>query len=187
MNNVNEDNKINSNELNNSVEAGAVIPPPSSHDSSVSTVSSLIADKDNPPNSIESRNLDSAPVVRQESPADSLEELNFKLLELLAATSDIDGDGIPDDWDKNPGETIANVAARINKLGRYAEERGLGKTMPTLRNTLKTVESLFNTISDTSALSSFVEKKHDSKFLKKSNDDDDRNPFKTNEVDKDTK
>ncbi|MDR3144518.1 MAG: hypothetical protein LBT64_03425 [Puniceicoccales bacterium] len=40
---------------------------------------------------------------------------------------DRDGDGIPDLYDKYPGQTIADVAAKVNKLGKYAKTNDAAK------------------------------------------------------------
>jgi hypothetical protein len=50
--------------------------------------------------------------------------------------NDKDGDGIPDDYDKDLGETVAEVAARVNGVGKYARRRRhicLPKAQPTMR------------------------------------------------------
>ncbi|MDR1173417.1 MAG: hypothetical protein LBK24_01325, partial [Puniceicoccales bacterium] len=103
---------------------------------SVSTVTSFFGGS-TPPPSIESRDGDMAVAVIQvessstqandlsdmvkdmenkleqvrQTPSDKLMEIGKEEIQtILVKISDMDGDGIPDDYDKYPGETVSNVA-----------------------------------------------------------------------------
>ncbi|MDR1232932.1 MAG: hypothetical protein LBJ75_01570 [Puniceicoccales bacterium] len=149
---------------------------------SISTVASLIAESKTPPPSIESRGGDMAVAVIQvesssaqandlpnmvkdmeskleqvsQFPADKVMEAGKEEFQtIFAAISDMDGDGIPDDYDKYPGETVANVAARINKIGKYAvTDDNKMKVFSSVKGITKSLESLLNKISAMSAAAS---------------------------------
>ncbi|MDR2778911.1 MAG: hypothetical protein LBB16_01310 [Puniceicoccales bacterium] len=151
------------------------------YEPSMSTVASLISANGIPPPSIESRNGDMAIEVSQtesssnrtnnwsniikdiEKDIDKLKqtpnvlagkETKEDIQNILASINDIDGDGIPDDFDKNPGETVANVAARINKIGRYAPtENNTIKIFSAAQNIMTSLNSLLNKVSAMSAAS----------------------------------
>jgi hypothetical protein len=64
------------------------------------------------------------------------------------AEKDLDGDGVPDGWDKYMGRTTADVAAEVYKIGKYAvtiTQKGNGS--PLLFQTLKsTVKNMFSVL-----------------------------------------
>jgi hypothetical protein len=99
--------------------------------------------------------------VRQ-TPSDRLMEIGkeeildmLTLVNSLDIPEDLDGDGIPDDYDKYPGETVSNVAARINKIGKYADTDGnKTKVFSAVKDITKSLESLLNKISAMSAAAS---------------------------------
>ncbi|MDR1890909.1 MAG: hypothetical protein LBQ23_01855 [Puniceicoccales bacterium] len=179
----------------------------------ISTVANLISEDGVPPPSIESRGGDMAITVTQvESSSDltndwpnmikdiqdkldqlkqnsdslSGEETKKDFQDILGKISDIDGDGIPDDYDKNPGETTANVAARINKIGRYAvTEDSKMKIFSAVKSITKSLDSLLNKISAMSAASSLFQQPQ--KMSAPEILDGDENPFSSKKVDKDYK
>jgi hypothetical protein len=184
------------------------------YEPSISTVASLLAERETPPPSIESRGGDVAVAVTQvESPSAQFSDLSnmvrdvqgrldqieqtpdSKLMEegkedfrtVLALLNDVDGDGIPDDYDKNPGETVANVAARINKIGKYAvTDDNKMKIFSSIKNITKSLDSLLNKISamSASASSSFKPTTGASAL---DGSDGEENPFSSKKVDKDYK
>jgi hypothetical protein len=77
--------------------------------------------------------------------------------DILSKVSDIDGDGIPDDYEKNPGEITTNVAALINKIGRYAVTHDNKMDIfSAIKNLTKSLDSLLNKISSVSPVSSLI-------------------------------
>ncbi|MDR2629018.1 MAG: hypothetical protein LBC30_03465 [Puniceicoccales bacterium] len=177
---------------------------------SFNTVASSLGENKTPPPSLESRGGDMAVAVTQvefSSPrtndlpdmardvqeklqflGDGLsEEINEGLRATLVTLNDIDGDGIPDDWDKNPGETVANVAARINKIGKYAiTDDNKTKIFSALKSVTKSLDSLLNKISAmTAAASSSYKPVPDA--LASDTSDGDENPFSLKKVDKEHK
>jgi hypothetical protein len=51
--------------------------------------------------------------------AEVINIFNFLAIDTFAIVGDMDGDGIPDDWDKYPNRTVADVAAEMYRLGKY--------------------------------------------------------------------
>ncbi|MDR1457862.1 MAG: hypothetical protein LBI47_03380 [Puniceicoccales bacterium] len=178
------------------------------YEPSISTVASILGENKTPPPSIESRGGDMATVVTQvapppaqsndlqnvqerldqirQFPADRVMEVGREEIQaIFPIISDIDGDGIPDDLDKNPGETIANVAARINKIGKYAvTDDNKAKIFSALKGITKSLDSLLNKISAMSAAASSSFKPTTGASALDGLDGEE-NPFSSKKVDKD--
>lgn len=80
-------------------------------------------------------------------PASEELKSEFKALldEWREISGDQDGDGIPDGWDKNPGMTVADVAAYVLKLGKYANDnKALATTK--ISSVAKSVKSLLTSL-----------------------------------------
>ncbi len=80
-------------------------------------------------------------------PASDELKSEFKALldEWREISGDQDGDGIPDGWDKNPGMTVADVAAYVLKLGKYANDnKALATTK--IASVAKSVKSLLTSL-----------------------------------------
>ena len=67
-------------------------------------------------------------------------KFDFSKLDPDTKISDLDGDGVPDGYDKNPNMTVADVAASICKIGKYAVTAGRGTKNA---NSIKTVAHMF--------------------------------------------
>lgn len=109
-------------------------------------------DHDKAPVSME-RTTDSVPHGLQSvedklnEPASEELKSEFKALldEWREISGDQDGDGIPDGWDKNPGMTVADVAAYVLKLGKYANDnKALATTK--ISSVAKSVKSLLTSL-----------------------------------------
>jgi hypothetical protein len=181
------------------------------YEPSTSTVASLLG-AGTPPPSIEARDGDVAVAVTQvpptrtndlpdmvrnvqerldqigQAPGDRLmKEGKEEVQTIFAVINDVDGDGIPDDLDKYPGETIANVAARINKIGKYATtDDNKTKIFSALKSVTKSLDSLLNKISAMSAAASSSFKPTTGASAADGSDGDE-NPFSSKKVDKDHK
>lgn len=69
-------------------------------------------------------------------------EFKSILNEWREISGDKDGDGIPDGWDKNPGMTVADVAAFVLKLGKYADNFHQTSATTKIASVAKSVKSL---------------------------------------------
>jgi hypothetical protein len=184
------------------------------YESSTSTVANLLKGNETPPPSIESRGGNLPAAITQVEPSSvrtndlsdmgrdvqgKLEQIrqfpSDRLLEIgkeeiqtiFSIASDIDGDAIPDDCDKYPGETVANVAARINKIGKYATiDDNKTKIFSALKGITKSLDSLFNKISAMSAAASLSFKSTTGASASDSLDGDEK-PFLSKKVDKEYK
>jgi hypothetical protein len=95
---------------------------------------------------------------------DQLDTTLARLESLLQRMStDRDGDGVPDEYDKYLGKTVATVAAMKNKVGAFAETKHTEK-LNKLISALKSVTSLWDKLSaaaDTMASFGLGNKKKD--------------------------
>ena len=73
-------------------------------------------------------------------------EVDSILNELRDTLGDKDGDGIPDGWDKNQGMTVAEVAAFVLKLGKYADNYNQTSAMTKINSVAKSVKSLLTSL-----------------------------------------
>ncbi|MDR0693232.1 MAG: hypothetical protein LBF49_01510 [Puniceicoccales bacterium] len=184
--------------------------PIAPYEPSISTVASFFGESGTPPPSIESSGGDMAAAVTQvppppaqsndlqnvqerldrvgQFPADRVVEAGREEIQtVFAIINDIDGDGIPDDLDKHPGETVANVAARINKIGKYAvTDDNKTKIFSALKGITKSLDSLLNKISAMSAAASSSFKPTTGASASDGSDGDE-NPFISKKVDKEYK
>jgi uncharacterized protein YlxW (UPF0749 family) len=91
----------------------------------------------------------------RQTPDDEWARIKEELRAVFVMLNDLDGDGIPDDYDKHPGETVANVAARINKIGKYTvTDDNKMKIFSTLKTMVQSLDSLLNKISAMAAAAS---------------------------------
>ncbi|MDR2776791.1 MAG: hypothetical protein LBB17_01965 [Puniceicoccales bacterium] len=182
-------------------------------DLSFNTVTSFLGENKTPPPSLESRGGDMAVAVTQvesspsrtndlpnmvrdvqerldqlrQTPDDEWARVNEELRAVFVMLNDLDGDGIPDDYDKNPGETVSNVAARINKIGKYATTAdNKMKIFSAIKGIAKSLDSLLNKISAMSAAVSSAFKPTTDPSASNSSDEDE-NPFSSKKVDKEHK
>lgn len=73
-------------------------------------------------------------------------EFKSILNEWREISGDQDGDGIPDGWDKNQGMTVAEVAAFVLKLGKYADNYNQTSAMTKINSVAKSVKSLLTSL-----------------------------------------
>ncbi|MDR1528035.1 MAG: hypothetical protein LBS22_00380 [Puniceicoccales bacterium] len=100
---------------------------------------------------------------------------------------DSDGDGIPDIYDKHPDQTTADVAAEVNKIGKYAiTEDNKAKIFSALKGITKSLESLLDKISAMSAAASSSFKPTTDVSASDSLEGE-GNPFSSKKVDKEHK